>query len=211
MANEPRTCNYLYASFWEDWVPTTFVLDVVLVLHHELDELTRNGISHRKLMENGTFYLRGVYVPCSGTELYGNLELLLLPALTDPNWPIPDMHTSEGFRRKLAVDIAASMKGGTGSRVVHVHWFMPCHVMADLFACAESIRCTPTMYLFINPSTDLLSSLMDPGWDEKYQTGQDIIKCVVSRESLTFRYHLARQILYANFQYTRFRRGEMQT
>ena len=60
------------------------------MLHHELGELIRNGISYRELMENGTFYLRGVYVPRSGTKLYGNLELLPLLAVTDPDWPIPD-------------------------------------------------------------------------------------------------------------------------
>ena len=27
-ANKPRACNYLYASYWEDWVPPTSVLDV---------------------------------------------------------------------------------------------------------------------------------------------------------------------------------------
>jgi hypothetical protein len=205
-ANEPRTCNYLYASYWEDWVLPTSVLDVVLVLHHELGESTRNGRTHRELMMNGTFYLRSVYVPSSGVELYGSLEALPLPAISDPDWPIPDMHTSEAFRRKLAVDIAAAMKGSTGSSAAHVHWFMPVHVMADLFGCAATVRRTPTMYVFNAPSTDLLNSLMDPGWDEKHQIGQDILKCVVSRDSMIFRYHLARQTLYANFQYVRYKR-----
>ena len=102
------------------------------------------------------------------------------------------MHTSEAFRQKLAVDIATVMKGSFRSNVAHVHWFMPVHVMVDLFGCATTIRRTPTMNVFNIPSTDLLNSLMDPRWDEKHQTWQDILKCVVNRESMIFRYHLIR-------------------
>src|SRR5450759_778084 len=73
-AGEPRHCNYLYASFWEDHVPPSSVLDIILVLHHVVGEAARNGRRHRDLMENGTFYLRAVYVPRSEAELYGSLE-----------------------------------------------------------------------------------------------------------------------------------------
>lgn len=210
-ATEPRACNYLYDSYREDWIPPTSVLDVILVLHHEVGEATRNGRGHKELLENGTFYLRAMYVPRAGTNLYGHLEALPLPALTDPDWPILDMHTSEAFRRKMASDIAAAMKGSTGSSAAHCHWFMPIHVMVDLFACADESRRTRTMYVFSNPSPALLCSLMDRGWDEKYEKGEDILKCVVSPSSLAFRYHVGRQTLYVNFQYTRFRREEGQT
>lgn len=209
-ANEPRACNYLYASYWDDLVPPSSVLDVILVLHHEIGEAGRNGRSHRQLLENGTFFLRAVYVPRSGSELYGSLEALPLPKLSDIFWPVPDMHTSEAFRAKMAHDIAAAMKGGTGSKVTHVQWFLPVHIMADLFAVADDIRRTPAMYVFRSPSAALLASLMDPGWDEKWQSGQDIIKCVVSRGSVRFRYHLARQVLYVNFCYVRYRREGQQ-
>ena len=100
--------------------------------------------------------------------------------------------TFEAFHQKLAVDIAAAMKGSTKSSTAHVHWFMPIHVIADLFGCATIVQCTPTMYVFNASSIHLLNSLMDPGWNEKHQTRQDILKCVVSRESMIFRYHLAR-------------------
>lgn len=204
-ATEPRACNYLYASYWEDWVPPTSILDVILVLHHEVGEATRNGRGYKDLRADGTFYLRAVYVPRSGNQLYGTLEALPLPELTDSEWPLPDMHTSEFFRRKLAVDIAAAMKGSTGSRAVHVHWFMPVHVMVDLFACADSVRKTRSMYIFNNPSEELLSSLMSLGWDVKYEKGRDVLKCVVSHDSIKFRYHLGRQMLYVNYQYLRYR------
>lgn len=144
-------------------------------------------------------------MPRSGNQLYGSLEALPLPELTDSEWPLPDMHTSEVFRRKLAVDIAAAMKGSTGSSAVHVQWFMPVHVMVDLFASADSVRKTRSMYIFNEPSEELLCSLMDLGWDVKYEKGRDVLKCVVSHESIKFRYHLGRQMLYVNYQYVRFR------
>ena len=189
----------------------TSILDIILVLHHEVGEASRNGRSYKALMEDGTFYLRAIYVPQSGGELYGSLEALPLPELTDPQWPLPDMHSSEAFRRKLAIDIAAAMKGGTGSSAGHVQLFIPVHVMADLFACVDSTRRTTTMYIFNSPFAELLASLMDSGWDEKYEAGQDVIKCVVSHASIGFRYHIGRQTLYINFQYVRYRAAEGQT
>lgn len=146
-ASEPRACNLLYASYWDDWVPPSSILDVILVVHHEVGEAGRNGRSHKQLLENGTFFLKAVYVPRSGEELYGSLELLPLPELTDAAWPVPDMHTSEAFCLKLAMDIAATMKGGTGSKIARVQWFMPIHVMADLFGVADDIRRTRAMYI----------------------------------------------------------------
>lgn len=206
-AREPRGCNLLYQSYWDDWVDPTAVMDVILMLHHEVGEAAvRNGRSHKTLLENGTFFLKAVYVPQSGSSLYGSLEELPLPALDDPYWPLPDMHTSEAFRLKLATDISEAMKGGTGSKSAHVKWFMPVHVMVDLFAVAENPRRTATMYVFKSPAEAILSSLMDVGWDEKFQAGQDVLKCVVSKPSMIFRYHLARQVLYLNFQYVRYRK-----
>ena len=151
-----------------------------------------------------------MYVPHTGSELYGSLEALPLPELTDVFWPIPDMHTSEAFRLKMSQDVVATMKGSTGSKVAHVQWFLPVHIMADLFAVADSIRCTSAMFLFRSPSALLLASLMDSGWDEKWQSGQDIIKCVVNRGSVGFRYHLARHMLYMNFCYVRYRHERQQ-
>lgn len=78
--------------------------------------------------------------------------------------------------------------------------------MVDLFAVAENIRRTATMYIFKSPSEAVLSSLMDVGWDEKFQVGQDVLKSVVCKASMVFRYHLARQVLYLNFQYVRYRK-----
>ena len=168
-------------------------MDVILVVHHEVGEAAiRNGRSHKQLLDNGTFFLKAVYVPQSGSCLYGSLEELPLPALDDPHWPLPDMHTSEAFRLKLATDIAEAMKGGTGSKAAHVKWFMLVHVMVDLFAVAKNVCRTPTMYIFKSPSEAVLNSLMDAGWDEKFQAGQDVLKCTISKASMVFRYHLAR-------------------
>ena len=206
-AKEPRVYNLLYQSYWDDWIDPTAVMDVILVVHHEVGEAAiRNGRSHKQLLDNGTFFLKAVYVPQSGSCLYESLEELPLPALDDPHWPLPDMHTSEAFRLKLAMDIAEAMKGGTGSKAAHVKWFMPVHVMVDLFAVAKNVRRTATMYIFKSPSEAVLNSLMDAGWDEKFQAGQDVLKCTVSKASMVFRYHLARQVLYLNFQYVRYRR-----
>jgi hypothetical protein len=191
-AIEPRVCNYIYTSYWDDWVAPTSIIDLILVLLYEIGEATWNGRSHRELLENGTFFLRGVYVPRSSTEFHESLETLPLPELTDRDWPVPDMHTSEAFRLKLAADIAAVVKCGTGSKAAHVQWFLPIHVMTNLFAVAENVRRTQTMYKFTYPLDALFRSLLDDGWNTKYQIGQDQLKCVVSRNTVVFRYHVIR-------------------
>jgi hypothetical protein len=198
--------NYLYASVSEDWVHPASILGPILVLHVEIGEATRNRQSHAELLDIGTFFLGGLYLPPTGDTLYGKVEALPLPGFNDVEWPLPDMHTSEAFRTKLTLDFANAMKATTGSSFVHHQWFMPIHVMVDLFAvAADSIRRTPTLFVLSSPSEALLSSLMNPGWNEKFHIGQDVIKCVANRTSIVFRYHVGRQTLYTRFMYTRYR------
>jgi hypothetical protein len=121
------------------------------------------------------------------------------------------MHSSEAFRLKIASDFAAAMKPTTGGKIAHIQWFLPMHMMADFFAVEKNVRRTTTMYIFDTASPKLLQSLMDDGWNEKYVVGQDVTKCVVSEDTIVFRYHVGRQVLYANFQYVRFRAGLNQT
>ena len=44
---------------------------------------------------------------------------------------------------------------------------------------------------------------MDSGWDLKVTFGADVLKTIVARDSLKFRYHISRSTLYANFVYNR--------
>jgi hypothetical protein len=168
---EPRLPNYLYGSYWEDWMHPMSILDHILVLHHEMGKATRNGRQYRDLMENWRFYLRAIYVPPTTGQLYGELEPIPMPPLDDPEWPIPDMHTSEAYRRKLAADFSLVMKATTGNKVAHVQWFLPIHVIVDLFHPAKNSRRIATMYTFVSLSNMLFNSLMDPGWDEKHHIG----------------------------------------
>jgi hypothetical protein len=205
-ANEPSRANYLYESQFEDWVHPTSIICPILVLHAEIGEATRNGRSHKDLLDTGTFFLKGVYFPPTSTMLYGKVEALPLPGFNNVEWPLPDMHTSEAFRTKLTADFATAMKATTSGSFARQQWFMPIHVMVDLFAIAgDNIRRTATLFIVQSPSEALLSSLMNPGWGEKFHLGQDVIKCVVNRPSIVFRYHVGRQTLYTRFQYTRFR------
>jgi len=83
---------------------------------------------------------------------------------------------------------------------------MPIGVFIDLFSAAwDNIHRTPTMFFFKNVSKDLCASLMDDGWDEKVTYGADVIKTVVHRPSITFKYHIGRSTLYVNFIYNRSR------
>ena len=137
--------------------------------------------------------------------LYGIVEPIKLPAFTDSESTLPDMHTSEAFHSKLVVECAVAMKATNGGSFAHVQWFMPMHIMVDLFANAiDNIRRTTTLFVLKFPMDELLGNLMDRGWDTKYHIGEDVVKCVVIRSSMVFTYHIGRQTLYINFHYGRF-------
>ena len=77
---------------------------------------------------------------------------------------------------------------------------MPLDVFIDLSAAARSRYRTTTMWIFKNVNDRrTLSISYGRGWNTKITIGADIIKCIVHKESLIFRYHIARSTLYATF------------
>jgi len=55
--------------------------------------------------------------------------------------------------------------------------------MVDLFASIEFQR-TPLFFVFRNILDECFTSLMDDGWDVKHTTTTDVIKCVVSKDTV---------------------------
>jgi hypothetical protein len=77
--------------------------------------------------------------------------------------------------------------------------------MAELFdiQCEDGMHITKTLYVWKPVSKALLNSLMDPGWDVKREASDDVIKCSVAHDTVCFRYHIGRQVLYTSFAYYR--------
>ena len=174
--SEPRKANYLYASYFNDWVHPISIIDHIVVVYVDIGEATRNGRIHKELLEQGTFFLRGMYMPATPGVLYGTMEPIELPAFTNPEWPLPNMYTSEAFRSMLAMECTAAMKATTGGSFVHVQCFMPMHIMVDLSAnAANNIRWTTTLFVLKFPTDELLGNLIDQGWDTKYHIGEDMV------------------------------------
>lgn len=113
------------------------------------------------------------------------------------------MATTEAYRAKLRQDFHQSMKPNVGSKNTHLSWFMPIGVLVDLFAVSMDMHRTATMFVFKRMTDKLCASLMDGGWDSKITIGVDTIKTTIHRASLSFRYHISRSTLYANFVYNR--------
>jgi hypothetical protein len=177
-------------------------MDVLYVVHADIGEAQRGNNTHKQLLEIGVYFYSARYFPPTARSGYGCLESIPLPGFQDPEWPLPDMVTSECFRSRFRNDFQVSMKPSVGSKVTHINWFLPIHVMVDLFAPAEVYR-TPSMFVFKQLNEESFSSLMDCGWDSKICVGMDIIKCIVDRSTVIFRYHIGRSTLYVNFQYNR--------
>lgn len=103
------------------------------------------------------------------------------------------------------MEFQRAMKPSTWSQIVTLKWYMPMHVLADLFSaqCNKDMHRTPTLFVFKPILEALFSSIMDPGWDLKIVLGNDLIKCRVLQDSMTFRYHTERSMLYSSFAYVR--------
>ena len=193
----------LYPAAYEDWVDPRCIQGIIVVIHAEIGELTRGDQSHKELLNDAVFFYNASYIPRSSRSNFGHLEPIMLPPFDSPEWPLPDMHTTESFRAKLRFDFQNIMKPNLSSKQSRLSWFMPIGVFVDLFSVAEDIHKTPNFFVFRHMTDDLCSSLMDRGWDCKITVGGDVIKCIIPQSSLLFRYHIGKSTLYALFVYNR--------
>jgi len=75
--------------------------------------------------------------------------------------------------------------------------------MMDLFAIANYMHRTPTLFVFKYISDEFFASLMDKGWNEAIILGENEIKCISEPYSMFFKYHIGKSMLYTNFQFNR--------
>jgi len=193
----------LFPTYFDDWVDPASIVGLVVGMHAEVGTLIHHDRSARELYEASVFFYKWIYVPPAGQRLYGELEEIPLPRFSSPSWSLPDMMTSEVFRAKMRLDFRGALKPSTGSRRSHLQWFMPLHVFVDLFASAPTRTRTPTLYTIRDIDDVVFGDLMDAGWDQKTTDCTDVIRCTVNHPSVWFRFHIARQTLYANFYFVR--------
>lgn len=98
-----------------------------------------------------------------------------------------DMHISEAFKAKFWVDFRAVTKATTWSHIAHLQWFLPIHVMGDLFHVTINTCKTSTLYVVNKPSPELFDSLMVKGWHQKVHMKGNIIRCIIVAEIVTFK------------------------
>ncbi|KAG0596720.1 hypothetical protein M758_UG279200 [Ceratodon purpureus] len=174
-------------------------------MHAEVGEAIHVGRSLRELLKESIYFDSHTYYPAEPPLLFGDLVPAPLPPFSDPSWQLSDMASSEAFRAKLFQDFRKCMKSSSGSRSTHIQWFMPIGIFIDLFAVADNIHRTPTLFVIKNLTDTAFASLMDDGWDCTIVAAEDEIKCSVARPSVVFRYHAGRQTLYTNFHFNRSR------
>lgn len=193
----------LFPSFFDDWVDPSSIVGLIVGMHADVGDLIHHDRTPRELRDALIFFFKWVYVPPAGTRLYGSLERIPLPPFNSPSWPLPDMSTSEAFRAKMRKDFQLALQLATGSRRSHIKWFMPLTVFVDLFASATNRQRTPTLFTIRDIEDHVFNDLMDPAWHTKTVDTGDIIRCSVSLPSVVFRFHIGRQTLYSNFEFTR--------
>jgi len=103
------------------------IIGVVWFVHAIVGEAQRGQRTYEELLENGIFFYNAFYIPQSPALRHARLEPIPLPGFDDPEWPLPDMSTSEHFRFCLRRDFLLSMRPTTASRSTHLQWSMPIH------------------------------------------------------------------------------------
>jgi len=61
------------------------------------------------------------------------------------------------------------------------------------------------LFVFKHISNEFFALLMDKRWNEAIILEANEIKCITDPLSVLFKYHIDRSILYANFQFNRWR------
>ena len=145
-------------------------MDVLYIQHADVGEPQRGHYTHKQLLKMGVYFYNSLYILRRPPGLFGRLEMIPLPTLEDHDWPIPNMITTESYKSRLHYDFLSSMRLGTASKSTHIKWFMPPHVMVDLFSGATVHR-TPLLFVFKNLTQTSFDSVLDEGWDSKTCVG----------------------------------------
>jgi len=97
-------CIDLFPYFYEDWVDSASILEVIVGIHSEIGEAIHHDRSHRELLNTSVYFYKWVYVPPIGVEIYGTLEEIPLPGFNSRDWFLLDVSTSKCFRAKMCTD-----------------------------------------------------------------------------------------------------------
>ena len=55
--SESRKANDLSASYFDNWVFPTSIINHIVVVYADIGKESRNGRTHKELLEEGTFFL----------------------------------------------------------------------------------------------------------------------------------------------------------
>lgn len=192
----------LYPSNIHEWEPVTSLSGIIDVIHSEIGKLQYKGRTAKELADSGIFFYDAMYIPDLNGRI-GKLECIPLPSFQDNEWWIaPNDNIIKSFRSKLYNDIQKSLKISTGSKNVHLNWFVPLSLFVNAFSITE-VRRTPTLFICKNLSDDFFLEFMDKGWDQK---SNGDIECRIKHSSICFRYNIEKQMLTGVFHYQRWKK-----
>jgi len=98
----------LYPSNFEDWIEPRSVTNVLYVVHAEIGEAQKGSDTYKELLQIGVYFYSAKFIPSRDPGGYGTLEEIPLPLLDTPEWPLPDMCTTESFRTEFRRDLSLS-------------------------------------------------------------------------------------------------------
>lgn len=204
-------CTDIFPSTFVEWEPLEALSGTFEAHHFEIGSLLYSGCAASELVERSIFFFDAEYVVPTSRNGCGTLRAISSPTLmVDDDWPTPDNTSIALTGRRIESDVFNAMKCTYGSHRATLTSFMPLHLFVFLFRVGHVHR-TPTMW--IAKGGTAMDAFLPPAWDCKIvQHNGDSIKCMVVKEKIIVRYHIAKQQLSIIFPYRRWKqtRGDWQ-
>lgn len=152
------------------------------VWHEDIGSLIYDNNSGSQLATQNIFFYNSLYAVESQ-----RLQCVPLPPLSSCEWFRGSLELSGACKSKIKFDINSAMKPTTGSKDVHLSWFIPFSLFAHLFGSCGVLRKTKITYQCKCPSEEWMSQLLGESWKVKRTHFDETIECRINQSDLTFR------------------------
>ena len=128
-----------------------------------------------------------MYNLANGNDNIGTVDYIPIPPLSSEDWDCACTDIIAACQLKIRIDVHNAMKPSTGSKDVHLSWFIPFNVFAQIFALCEATKKTKITYQMRSLDKCWMNKSLGDGWDVKKTILEDTIECKVTVPDVTFR------------------------
>lgn len=198
------SCADVFPSDSYDWQHVKSFTGKFSAIHAKYGVLIYDGLKSSAIIGLGVYFYDHMYEVPKKNFGTGKLLPLSEPTIDSHDWPYVDELTIELTKFQLVKEITMNMKPTFGSKRVYTSVSVPVAVFVAIFKTIP-FRKTNTLWVWKATESSLLDNVFT-SWDSRNVDHKgDLIRCDICRETMTIRYHIARQTCSFSFVYRRFK------